>query len=114
MPALIRAVNGVSWRSVLDAPGARGTVRVGARSIAVEPGERVLDLPAAAETLVEAVVTGPRGGTWRFEAADADAVEPGSLRVIAGDALSVGPASIAFRTGRESRVVFAFRTRARP
>jgi PKD repeat protein len=104
----------VRWRSVLDAPGARGTLRAGSQTIAVEPGERLLELPGAEETVIEASVTGPRGGTWRFEAADEGAVEPGSLRVIAGEALSVGPASIAFRTGRETRVVFAFRTRARP
>jgi hypothetical protein len=102
------------WRSVLDAPGARATVRVGTRSIAVAPGERMLELPPGEETTVEAVATSPRDGTWRFEASDAGAVEPGSLRVIAGDALSVGPASIAFRVGRETRVVFAFRTRTSP
>jgi len=104
----------VAWRTVLDAPGARGTVRTGALAFAVEPGERLLELPAAAETIVEAVVAGGRTGTWRFEATDAGAVEPGSLRVIAGDALSIGPASIAFRIGRDTRVVFAFRARARP
>jgi PKD repeat protein len=104
----------VAWRTVLDAPGARGTVRTGTQAFAVEPGLRLLELPAAGETIVEAVVAGGRAGTWRFEAADAGAVEPGSLRVIAGDALSVGPASVAFRVGPDTRVVFAFRTRARP
>lgn len=105
---------GSAWRSILDAPGARGTVRVGAQSFAVEPGERLFEHPPAEETVVEALVTAGRGGTWRFEAADAGAVEPGSLRVIAGEALSIGPASIAFRIGRDARVVFAYRTRSRP
>ena len=103
-----------AWRSILDAPGARGTVRVGTQSFAAESGERLLELPPAEETIVEAVVASPRAGTWRFEAQDAGAIEPGSLRVIAGDALSVGPSAIAFRIGRDARVVFAFRTRARP
>ena len=76
--------------TILDAPGARGTVRVGTQSFAVESGERLLELPPAEETIVEAVVASPRAGTWRFEAQDAGTIEPGSLRVIAGDALSVG------------------------
>ncbi|MET0551975.1 MAG: PKD domain-containing protein [Vicinamibacteria bacterium] len=103
-----------AWRSVLDAPGARGTVAAGTLSFAAGPGERIFELPGSEETVVTAVVEGAHGGTWRFEAQDADAVEPGSLRVIAGEALSVGTSSIAFRLGREARLAFAFRTRGRP
>jgi hypothetical protein len=101
----------VAWRSTLDAPGARGTVRVGTQVVAVEPGERLLALPSAGETVVEAAVAGGRRGTWRFEATD---IEPGSLRVIAGEALAVGASSVAFRVGPDARVAFAYRPRSRP
>lgn len=102
------------WRSTLAAAGARGVVSSGTRSVSTGAGERLVDLPGADETIVTAVVEGGRAGTWRFEAQEPDALEPGSLRVLSGEALSVGPSSVAFRVGPGTRVVFAYRARALP
>lgn len=101
------------WRTFLEAPGARGVVHSGGQSFEVGPGPRVLELPAAEETLVTAAVTGGRAGTWRFEAVDAAAVEPGSLRVVSGEVVSVGPSGVTFRAGPGARLSFAYRRRAR-
>ena len=64
--------------------------------------------------LVEAWVREAAGsGLWRLEF-DSAAIEPGSLRVLAGEPLAVAPDSVTFRlTGRPGERV-SFAVRARP
>ena len=63
-------------------------------------------------TLVDA--TG-RPGTWRFDLSTLG-LSPASLRVVAGEALQVAPATVAFRLrGRPGeRVVFTFEVGGEP
>ena len=54
-----------------------------------------------------------RGGTWRFELLDRGTLEPGSLRLLEGEAVQVTDEAIVFRiAGRVGeRVAFTFRTK---
>ena len=38
-----------------------------------------------------------RPGTWRFDLRATDAIQPGSLRVISGEAAELGATSVVFR-----------------
>jgi hypothetical protein len=66
---------------------------------------------ADGENRVEGVLVGAaRPGPWRFELPATDAVQPGSLRVISGDVLQLGPTSVTFRLRgtQGERIAFTF------
>ena len=71
--------------------------------------------PRIGENRVEATLVQATGqpGLWRFELGAEQSLEPGSLRVIAGEVALVTPDSMAFRMkGRPGeRVVFTFHAR---
>jgi hypothetical protein len=92
-------------------------VRSAGRAAAAGSGTSVVVLPAlAGENRVDAeLLAGPDGpGVWRFEALAAGALEPGSLRALAGEVVEVGPEAITFRISGKpgERVAFAFRVRS--
>jgi hypothetical protein len=63
------------------------------------------------ENRVDAVlVDGARPGPWRFELRATDAIQPGSLRVLSGEVLQLGPTSVTFRLRgtQGERVAFTF------
>jgi hypothetical protein len=100
------------WTSELALPGGRGQVIAnGADVVFPGPGRSDMVLPARpGRNRVEAVlVEGGRPGTWRFTLASG-AIRPGGLRVVAGEAVAVGPETVHFRLqGRPGeRAVFSF------
>jgi hypothetical protein len=100
------------WTSELALAGGRGQVIAnGAEVVFPGPGRSDLVLPArAGRNRVEAIlVEGGRPGTWRFTLASG-AIRPGSLRVVAGEAVAVGPETAAFRLRGNpgERAVFTF------
>jgi hypothetical protein len=100
------------WTSELALAGGRGQVVAnGADVVFPGAGRSDLVLPGRrGRNRVEAVlVEGGRPGTWRFTLA-AGAIRPGSLRVVAGEAVALGPDAVVFRLqGRPGeRAVFAF------
>lgn len=104
-------------RSLLRSPGARGEVTLNGHTVLVtREGEGQVALRAQpGNNLVEAWVHEAAGaGLWRFEL-DPAAIEPGSLRVLAGEPLAVAANAVTFRLkGRAGeRVAFAVRARAR-
>ena len=67
-----------------------------------------------AQRRVEAVLVNATGpGTWRFELGTTASLEPGSLRVIAGEIALETEDALVFRLSGKpgERVVFSFRTR---
>jgi hypothetical protein len=102
------------WTSELAMADGRGQVIAnGSEALFPGPGRSDLALPARpGRNRLEAVlVEGGRPGAWRFTLA-AGSLRPGSLRVLAGEAVVVGPETVAFRLrGRSGeRVVFVFDT----
>ena len=100
------------WTSELALPDGRGQVVAnGADVVFPGAGRSDLVLPARpGRNRVEAVlVEGGRPGTWRFTLASG-AIRAGSLRVVAGEAVAVGPETVLFRLqGRPGeRAVFSF------
>jgi hypothetical protein len=100
------------WTSELAVAGGRGQVIAnGGDALFPGPGRSELTLPArAGRNVVEAVlVEGGGPGSWRFTLASG-AIRPGSLRVVAGEAVAAGPETLAFRLrGRPGeRLVFTF------
>jgi hypothetical protein len=100
-------------RSVLKSPGARGEVTLNGRTVLVtREGEGQVGLRAQpGNNVIEAWVREAAGpGVWRFEF-DPAAIEPGGLRVLAGEPLAVTPNAITFRlSGRAGeRLSFAVR-----
>jgi hypothetical protein len=103
---------GLVWTSELAAGGGRGQVIAnGADVVFPGPGRSDFTLPARpGRNSVEVVlVEGSAPGTWRFTLASG-AIRAGSLRVIAGEAVAVGPETLAFRLrGRPGeRATFEF------
>ena len=102
----------IQWVSQLDVPDASGQVVLNGRSATFVSTGRLVSHGRAGprENRVEGllVTAAGRPGTWRFELGG---VEPGSLRVIAGDVVSAAADAIVFRVkGRAGeRVVFTFR-----
>jgi hypothetical protein len=102
----------VSFSSELALAGGSGQVVMNGLSASFQgPGRR--DVPARArrgENRIEATVVAAAGspGTWRFELLGP--LQPGSLRVLAGDALQVTPSAVVFRaSGRPGeRFVLTF------
>jgi hypothetical protein len=103
---------GLVWTSELAVAGGRGQVIANGADV-VFPGTGRSDmslLARAGRNSIEAVlVDGDGPGTWRFTLASGS-IRPGSLRVIAGEAVAVGPETLAFRLrGRPGeRAAFAF------
>jgi hypothetical protein len=103
---------GLVWTSELAVGGGRGQVIANGTDVVFPgPGRSDVTLPAReGRNSIEAVlVEGDGPGTWRFTLASG-AIRPGSLRVIAGEAVAVGPGTLAFRLrGRPGeRAIFAF------
>jgi len=102
----------VSWTSELTVPGARGQVVVnGAQGAFHEQGAAAHSAPVqAGANRLEAQLVSAMGrpGTWRFEIAGA--FEPGSLRVVAGDVLTITDRMVVFRLSGKpgERVVLVF------
>jgi hypothetical protein len=100
------------WTSELAEADGRGQVIAnGADVVFPAAGRSDVVLPArVGRNLVEAVlVEGGRPGTWRFTLA-AGAIRAGSLRIVAGEAVAVGPETVAFRLQGHpgERAVFTF------
>jgi hypothetical protein len=100
-------------RSALRIPRGRGEITFNGRTVLVtSEGEGQAGLRAApGNNLIEAWVREASGpGVWRLDFEPA-AIEPGSLRVLAGEPVSVGPTSVVFRlSGRAGeRLSFAVR-----
>jgi hypothetical protein len=74
----------------------------------VSPGENRVDAE---------LITAPEGpGLWRFAALTRGVIEPGTIRVLAGEVVQVEPEGIVFRLAGKAgeRVAFAFRATPRP
>ena len=104
----------VGFSSQLDVPGGSGQVVVNGssatfagagRSTATAVGRR-------GENRIEAqLVQGAGAGLWRFELGSTASLEPGSLRVVAGNVALITGDAVVFRlSGRPGeRIVFTFR-----
>jgi len=109
------AQTAAGWVSQLEVPGGRGQVVLnGSQALFPGAGRAVLPVRVpSGENRVEATLVQAEGrpGLWRFELGLS--VEPGTLRVIAGEVALVTADAIAFRfKGRPGeRAVFTFRAR---
>jgi PKD repeat protein len=107
----------LTWNVDLDASGAVGQVVVDGQLVVAETGRRVQQPARNREG--EVIVAGHlvradgKPGTWRFEAQQGEAIEPGSLRVQQGDVALLTPTAIVFRLKGEAgeRVSFSYRLR---
>jgi hypothetical protein len=104
----------ISWTSELAVPGATAQVVVnGAQATFQESGATAQSVegPAGWQRL-EAQLVSARGrpGTWRFELRGS--MEPGSLRVVAGQVLLLTERAVVFKMAGQpgERVVLTFRT----
>jgi hypothetical protein len=105
------AARTLAWTSVLDVPDASGQMVLNGRSahLASRGQSRADAMPQRGENRMEAFLVQAKGpGTWRFELGRA--VLPGSVRVIAGNVLGIGPDSVTFRMSGApgERVIFVF------
>jgi PKD repeat protein len=101
--------------SRLEAPSGRAEATLNGSSLgAITEGMRSLTLsvPSGENRLEGALVAGARG-TWTLDLSGIAELERGSLRVLTGDALAVGPDTVVFRlSGRANeRVGVAFTKR---
>ena len=101
--------------SRLEAPGARLAATLnGAPLVPPAPGQSAWTIePRAGDNRLEAQVGGAAAGTWRVELAGVRGLEPGSVRVLAGEVMSVGPDAVVFRlkgrAGERFGLAFAVR-----
>jgi hypothetical protein len=100
-----------TWVSELDVAGGRGQVVVDG-SQASFPGAGIaaqsLSLPPGPHRFEAVLVdAGGHPGVWRFNLSTLG-VSPGSIRVIAGEVVEIGPDQVAFRLAGQpgERVVF--------
>jgi hypothetical protein len=115
----------LTWISVLDAPGALGQVVVNGTQVSY-PGfgrsHGVADLsssrlPGQSEIRVEAQVVAADGpGTWEFSFRTHEGrgvIQPGSLRVIAGEVVALTQDGVVFRVKGQpgERLVFGAASR---
>jgi hypothetical protein len=109
-------VRRLAWASQLDVAGATGQVVVNSATAVFAAGGRstAMALGLRGENRIEAQLVQGSGqsGTWRFELGSTASLEPGSLRVVAGNVALVSGDAVVFRlSGRPGeRVVFTFRT----
>jgi List-Bact-rpt repeat protein len=106
----------LGWTMRLEVPDAVGQAVFNGQVVQVTPGASQAAATArGGENLVEAQLVDSRDkpGTWRFEAQETDAFEPGSLRVLRGTVALVTPTAVVFRlTGqRGEEVSFTYRAR---
>jgi hypothetical protein len=107
----------VAWRHQLDAPGAAGQVFLnGATTVASGPGLHSAQASGrAGENRIEGRLTRADGrpGTWRFELGANLRLEPGSIRVLAGEPAVVTGDAVVFRLRGQpgEQVMFTFRLR---
>ena len=107
----------LAWGIDLDVPGAVGQAVVDGQFVVAESGRRVQQMTRTREG--EVVVAGHlvradgKPGTWRFEAQQGEAIEPGSLRVLQGDVALLTPTAVVFRLKGQAgeRVSFSYRLR---
>ncbi len=102
--------------SRFEVAGARGQATFNGTLLSEpKPGVTTLSVTTLdGENRLEAqLIEAGRAGTWRFDLADVPGLERGTLRVLAGEALAVGPDSVVFRmSGRAGeRIGFAFSRR---
>jgi hypothetical protein len=106
----------VAWASELNLEGGSGQVVVNGESAAFAGRGRSAGaaLGRRGVNRVEAQVVEAAGtpGTWRFELDTTGSLQPGTIRVIAGEIALVTESAVVFRLkGRPGeRVVFSFRT----
>jgi len=102
------------WSSDLAVDGGRLQVVVNGSATSFPARGRAYGVASLVEgeNRVEAVLveSAGRAGLWRFDLMSSQAVVPGSLRVIAGDVVSIASNSVTFRLRGESgeRIVFTF------
>jgi hypothetical protein len=104
----------LSWVSQLDVPGGRGQVTLNGSPVSFPRAGRSMAVADAkvGENRVEAQVVESTGsGTWRFELGSFLALQPGSLRGVAGEVVSVSADAIVFRVSGApgERVAFTFK-----
>ncbi len=105
----------VAWTSQLDA--AFGAAQLVVGGVAVYPAagtdRGVVSVPCGEGHAEALLVRGTaREGTWRLELRGP--IEPGSLRPLAGEVLSVTPDAAVFRTHGKAGERFVLAYRARP
>ncbi len=104
-----------TWVSELDVPGGQGQVVIdGAQAWFPGPGPVAHSASlSAGPHRVEAVLVDAGGepGLWRFDLTTLG-VAPGSLRVVAGEVVQIGPEQVSFQLAGQpgERVVFTLRT----
>jgi len=111
------AAYSLGWTIQLDVPDAVGQVAFNGQAVQVTRGVSQAAAKArSGDNLVEAQLLESRDkpGTWRFEAQDAEAVEPGSLRVLRGTVALVTPTGVVFRLAGQRGEEVAFSYRSRP
>jgi hypothetical protein len=114
VPSQLESIRSLHWSSQLQAAGSAGRVSLNGGLIAIGPGKQ----EGVAQTRHdenrvdgEVVQGGSRPGLWRFDFSEG--VAPGSVRILAGDALEVSDDAVVFRLGGTTgeRVSFTFRPR---
>lgn len=106
----------LGWVSQLDVAGGAGQVIVNGQAVSYAGRGRsaAVALGRRGENRVEATVVQAAGqpGTWRFELGATPSLEPGSLRIVAGEVELVTADALVFRLSGKpgERVVFTFRT----
>jgi hypothetical protein len=102
------------WSSDLSLEGGRLQVSVNGAAPAFPERGRGFGTArlVAGENRIEAVLVESAGkpGLWRIDLIPSEAVQEGSLRVISGEAVLLGPASATFRLSGSAgeRIVFTF------
>jgi hypothetical protein len=110
------AAYSLGWTMQLDVPDGVGQVAFDGQAVQVTSGpSRAAATARGGDNLVEAQLVQSRDepGTWRFEAQEAEAIEPGSLRVLRGAVALVTPTAVVFRLAgqRGEEVAFSYRLR---
>jgi hypothetical protein len=104
------------WLIQLDVPEAVGQVALNGQIVRVARGASPAQLTArGGDNLVEGQLVEGAGepGTWRFEAQEGQAIQPGSLRVVRGDVVVVTQSAVVFRLKGQpgEQVAFSYRVR---
>ena len=110
------AAYSLGWTMQLEVPDGVGQVVFNGQAVQVTRGPSQIAATARVgdnEVEAQLVESRDKPGTWRFEAQDAEAIEPGSLRVLRGSVALVTPTAVVFRlTGqRGEEIAFSYRLR---